>query len=248
MLSGLLRRAASPFREFGTLAGSLYVLDRLMRRLSPSLGLYVYEFMVQPIGGKPLLPVSLSRSLSFQELDRGHPDIALMPAREDIKLRRFDQGARCIGAYRKGELLGYSWYCSGRYEEDEVRCTYELVDHGASIFDFDLYVMPRHRLGIGFLGVWHGVNELLAPRGVRYTFSRLTRFNLASRRAHAHLGWKRVGVGVFIQAWRLEVMIATLAPFISITWAPGHRVTLKLRPDALAAVRTTNAGAMESTG
>lgn len=233
MSADLLRRVTGPFREFGGAAGSLYVLDRLLGALSPSLGLHVYEFMVQPIGGKPLLPPNLVKNLSFHEIHSGDAEIALMPAREDIKALRFEQGARCIGAYRKGQLIGYLWYCTGRYEEDEVRVTYELVDRDASIFDFDLYVMPKHRLGMGFLSVWYSVNEMLVPRGVRYTFSRLTRFNLASRRAHAHLGWKRVGRGVFLRAWRAEFMLASVAPFVGVTFGARQRITLKLSPDAL---------------
>lgn len=229
-----LRRWAAPFCEFGWGAGTLYVFDRLLRVLSPRLGLKVYEFMVQPIGGAPLLPPNRLKNFSFREIVRGDAEIALMPAREDVKALRFEQGARCIGAYRKGQLVGYLWYCTGRYDEDEVRVTYELVDRAASIFDFDLYVMPQHRLGVGFLGVWHGANEMLAPRGVRYTFSRLTRFNLASRRAHAHLGWKCVGRAVFLQAWALELMLGTVAPFIGITLGAGQRIKLRLRPDVLA--------------
>jgi hypothetical protein len=231
----LLKRLAAPFREFGGVAGTLYLLNRALRSLSPRLGLYVYEFMVQPIGVGPLLPPNLTRHLSFEEIGRGHPDIAQMPAREEIKARRFEQGARCLGAYLKGRLIGYIWYATGRYEEDEVRCDYVLVDEPASIFDFDLYVLPQYRLGVGFLGVWHGANECLAPRGVRYTFSRLTRFNVASRRAHAQLGWKRVGSGLFLQLWNVELMASTVAPYVGATFGPRQRITLKLRPDALSA-------------
>ena len=150
-MSDLLQRLRAPFREFGWAAGTLYMVDRALRSISPRLGLYAYEFMVQPIGGRPLLPPNLARHLSFEEIGPGHPDIAQMPARDDIKARRFEQGARCLGAYRKGQLIGYLWYAMGRYEEDEVRCDYVLVDEAASVFDFDLYVMPQHRLGIGFL-------------------------------------------------------------------------------------------------
>ena len=232
---GLLTRLAGPFREFGWAAGSAYMIDRGLRSLSPNLGLYVYEFMVQPMGGPPLLPPNLCRNLTFREIVKGDPAIAEMPAREDIKARRFEQGARCLGAYRKGLLIGYIWYATGRYEEDEVRCDYVLVDRAKSIFDFDLYVLPQYRLGVGFLGVWHGANQMLAPQGVRYTFSRLTRFNVASRRAHAHLGWKRVGVGVFLQLWGAEFMASSVAPYIGATFGPRQRITFKLRPDALTA-------------
>ncbi len=246
MASEFLARVASPFREFGWLAGTLYILDRLLRRLSPQLGLYVYEFMVQPIGGPPLLPPNLAKNLSFREIGPADPEIELMPARADIKALRFEQGARCMGAFRKGQLIGYLWYARGRYQEDEVRCDYELVDAAASVFDFDLYVMPQHRLGVGFLGVWYGANEMLAPRGVRYTFSRLTRFNVASRRAHAHLGWKRVGVGVFLRVWRAEFMVSSLAPYVAATFGPRQRIRLKLRPDALGGTATAATVSVEA--
>ena len=69
-------------------------------------------------------------------------------------------------------------------------------------------------MGIGFVAVWHGANQYLQARGIRYTFSRLTRFNVASRRAHAHLGWKCVGRALFLKAWRVELMLATIAPYV----------------------------------
>lgn len=224
---------AGPFKEFGALAGALYVIDRVLRHISPRLGLCVYELMVQPITGRPLLPPNLVRNLAFVEIGRGHPDLALMPARDDIKALRFEQGARCLGVYRKGKLIGYLWFCSERYEEDEVRCTYQLAETDRSVFDFDLYVLPEHRMGIGFMAIWHGANLFLSELGIRYTFSRLTRFNTASRRAHAHLGWRRVGRALFLQAWSAELMVSTLFPFVALTLGRGQRVRLRLAPDAL---------------
>jgi hypothetical protein len=237
----MLRRVIGPFKEFGLLAGALYVVDRLLRSLSPRLGLYVYELMVQPITGKALLPPNLTKNLQFAEIGRGHPDIALMPAREDIKAQRFEQGARCLGVYRKGKLIGYIWFSFGQYEEDEVRCTYELVDVARSVFDFDLYVLPEHRMGIGFMAIWHGANEYLRERGVHYTFSRLTRFNVASRRSHAHLGWRCSGRAVFLKAWSLEAMFATVSPYVALTWS--RRVRLRLAPDVLVAPASLNSAA-----
>ena len=230
MLGHLFRKAISPIRTFGWLAGSLYIADRLMRRVSPRLGLYVYEFMVQPIGGKPLLPPNLRKNLTTKEIRRGDTDLEKMPVPAEVREARFRQGARCIGAYRKGQLVGYSWYCAERYAEDEVRFTYELTEKNTSIFDFDLYVLPEHRAGLGFLSVWHCVNELLAPAGVRYTFSRLTRFNLASRRAHAHLGWKRVGTAAILEVGSLQFFATTLPPFLCFTWKDSRRMKLRLRP------------------
>jgi hypothetical protein len=229
------RRVVGPFKEFGLGAGTLYMADRVMRSLSPRLGLFVYELMVQPITGKAMLPANLAKNLTFVEISRGHPDIALMPARAEIKESRFEQGAVCLGVYRKDKLIGYVWFSFGAYEEDEVRCTYDLVAAERSVFDFDLYVMPEHRMGIGFMAIWHGANQYLRARGVDYTFSRLTRFNLASRRSHAHLGWRRVGSAIFLQAWRVEAMLASVSPYVALSWSPSQRIYLRLAPDVLVA-------------
>jgi len=234
-------KLAGPFREFGLADGALYAADRVLRRISPKLGLYVYELMVQPIGGKALLPPNLAKNLSFVDIVRGDPALDLMPARPEIKQARFDQGAICLGVYRKGNLIGFAWFCFRAYEEDEVRCTYQLAQPDCSVFDFDFYVFPEHRMGIGFLAVWHGANEYLRARGIRYTFSRLTRFNVASRRAHAHLGWKCVGRAIFLQAWKLELMLSSLAPFTFLSWSGTLRPKLRLRPDALVSTRAGTA-------
>lgn len=225
-------RLTAPLREFGLGPGVLYLIDRVLRRISPRLGLQVFEFMVQPIVDKPLLPKNLVKSLRFREILAGDPEVAQMPAREDIKASRYRQGARCLGTFRNDTLIGYLWICRPRYDEDEARLTYRLASE-QSVFDFDLYVLPQHRLGLGFAAVWHFANEYLRDQNIRYTFSRLTRFNTASRRSHAHLGWKRVGQALVVQAWAVELMLLTLPPFVFLSWTPARRAALVLRPDVL---------------
>lgn len=229
----MLRRVLGPFKEFGLWVGALYVVDRLLRSVSPQLGLYVYELMVQPITGKAMLPANLAKNLQFVEIGPGHPDLALMPARDDIKQARFEQGAQCLGVYRKGQLLGYIWFSTDRYLEDEVRFTYELAVPAQSVFDFDLYVLPEHRLGIAFMAIWHGANLYLHRKGVRYTFSRLTRFNLASRRSHARLGWGRVCRTAVLKLGRIELQIVDMRPFVRLVWRAEQRTTLRLWPTVL---------------
>ena len=229
----MLRRITSPFREFGLFAGLLYSVDRLLVRISPLVRLYFYELMVQPIGTKQLLPSRLTSRLQWREIRRGDPEIELMPARPEIKQSRFDQNAVCIGAFLDGQLIGYLWLCFKAYEEDEVRCTYLTTPAELAVFDFDLYVLPEHRMGLGFLGVWSGVSEFLKSRGVKYTFSRLTRFNVASRRAHEHLGWKRVGRVMFIRIGAAELMVGSVFPYLHLSVAQDNRVKLMLKPEIL---------------
>lgn len=234
---GLLNRFATPFREFGFWAGLLYVVGRGLHALSPRLNLYVYELMVQPIPEKALLPDRLSKGFEIRQIKQNDPEIDRMPARTDIKEARFAQDALCLGAFRKGQFIGYLWLCFDEYDEDEVRCRYVLSPRGHAVFDFDLYIFPEHRMGLGFVGIWNAVNKYLHQRGIEFTFSRLTRFNLPSRRAHAHLGWKRVASAVFLQAWNLEVMIATTPPFLHASANRMRSVRLNLSPDALRPVQ-----------
>lgn len=229
----LMAKFSSPMREFGLAAGSLYLLDQALRRISPGLGVFVYEMMVQPITNRSLLPEGLAKNLTFREIHAGDPEIALMFARPGVMETRFAQGAICFGTFQRDTLIGYIWFAFGKYLEDETRCIYLLPKDHPSVFDFDLFVMPEKRMGIGFMGVWHGANRYLWDRGVRYTFSRLSRYNTASRRSHARLGWRRVGKAVFIKLWRLQVMFTTLRPYAHISISGRSAPQLVLTPDAL---------------
>lgn len=226
------RRITGPFREFGALPGLLYATDRVLSKISSRLRLHVYELMVQPITDKPLIPRRFTTKLVIRQIKAGDPEIALMPVRADVMAERLRKQSTCLGAFKDSALIGYMWFCSPSYDEDEVRCTYSVNPAHSSVFDFDFYLFPEHRLGLGFVALWNGANEFLFERGVRYTFSRLTRFNLASRRAHKHLGWKLVGRAVFFKAWQVEVMLATIAPFVHVAVKQANRVRLDLRSDA----------------
>jgi hypothetical protein len=227
----MFSRFIDPFRQFGLVAGLLYTIDRVLGRISGNLRLQYFEILVQPIPEKPLLSPALAKRFEVREIRAGDAEIHLMPARTDIKEQRFRQNAMCLGAFDKGRLAGYIWLCFRQYEEDEARCTFILIPEQASVFDFDLYIFPQYRMGLAFMAVWHGANEYLRGIGVRQSYSRLTRFNLASRRAHEHLGARRIAHTCFLQAWRLELMFATIWPYVHFSVGPGDRVRLRLRPD-----------------
>lgn len=223
-------KLASAIKEFGLVAGLLYVADRALRALSPRLGLFVYELMAQPIPDKPLLPASLARRMSWSEIGPGHPALAQMPVPAAVIQARFEQKAVCLGTWRGEVLLGYIWLCFNRYGEDEIRSDYLIAEAPGSVFDFDLYILPEHRMGLAFAAVWHGANEYLRARGVRRSFSRLSRFNTASRRSHARFNWRRVGRVLVFAAWRLEVMLTDIAPYVVVSTSPRRRAQLRLRP------------------
>lgn len=221
-------RLTAPFREFGPAAGAVYAADRLLKRLSPRLGLGFYELMAQPVPARPLLRPNRAQQLRGERVEPGHPALAAMPVPAEVIAARFAQGAECLAVYRRQELLGYIWFGIGRYLEDEVRVTYELADPQRTVFDFDLYVLPEHRMGLGFMAVWHVANEYLRERGVVATLSRITRFNLASRRAHARLGARCIGRMGFLKLGRLELVLATVRPWLALSLGERGRPRLRL--------------------
>ena len=225
------KRLLGPFEEFGPWLGLLYSIDRVLGSMSSSLRLYVYEFMAQPIPSKPLLPARHGEHFVMREIPRDDADIARMPPRPALD-SRFEQGAICLGGYFKNEFVGFIWFCFREYKEDEVRYTYVLPPGDEAVFDFDLYIFPEHRLGFGFVRIWNAANEFLRNRGIKWTFSRVTRFNLPSRRAHAHLGSKRVGAALCLKAWRVEVTLATIRPHFYLSLGNARRARFELRVDA----------------
>lgn len=218
------------YRQFGAIAGTLYLMDRALSSITPQLRLFVYELMVQPIPAEPILKMRDGRTLDVRIVQPGHSALGLMPLPTSTIQSRFGQGATCLGAFREDQLVAYMWYCNRRYDEDEVRCTYSLAPDAESVFDYDFYIFPVYRLSRAFASLWNGAIEHLHRRGIRYTFSRVTRFNLASRSAHSRLGWRRVGRAAFLKIWQLECMVATVSPFISVTLTGRPR--LYLRADA----------------
>jgi hypothetical protein len=224
----VLQRLLSPFREFGWFAGSLYCLDRALGRLSPNLHLLFYELVVQPIPQAPLLKGKLAEAFHHRQVEKGHPEIALMPARPEIKESRFAQDAVCIATFKKDRLVGHVWLAFETYEEDELRCTFVLPESGQASFDFDVYVMPEARMGLGFAAIWDGASQYLRQRGVMYSYSRVTRTNSASMRAHERLGSRSIGKLLGVKFWTLEVLLSNLSPHLHVSFNDRSRMQLKL--------------------
>jgi hypothetical protein len=228
----MLRKLANTFHEFGVLVGCLYLADRVLQTLSAQARLYAYELVVQPIAAAAVQPRS---KIEVRPVPVGDSALAAMPVPAQVIAARFAQHATCLGAFKDAELVGYMWFCDGRYDEDEVRCTYLLEPRPSSVFDYDFYVFPQHRMGRAFAMLWSAANRILSQRGVRYTYSRVSRFNNASRRAHRHLGAQRIGRAWFVRLGRFEAMVATVRPFVHVSLTNRHRVRLTLRPGRLGA-------------
>lgn len=197
------------------------------------MGLFCYELMVQPINDKNLLPERMKKQFEFREIKQDDPCLSVMPRPPEIIEFRFKQDAICLGLFKNDKLIGYIWFCFGKYVEDEVRCIYILKPEKASVFDFDLYIFPEHRLGLGFSVIWDEANKFLRTQGIHQTFSRLTLSNIASKRAHNHFGWKLCCRALCLKAWDTQIMLTSVSPYIGFSRRKTDYFTIKLNADVL---------------
>jgi len=225
----MYRKLLAPFREFGRLGGLLYLIDRALAAVSQRCRLFVYAFVVQPVPDEALVRRRSSTSRAVRRLEPGAPELAAMPVPQAVVRARFAQDATCLALFGKSGMLAYMWFCHRHYLEDEVRCRYLLEPASESVFDYDFYVYPDYRLGRAFGTLWDGVNEELRARGVRQTFSRVSWFNVASRRAHAHLGGTTIGQAVFLVLGPVQLTAATVPPYLHLSVSSGTVLQLTLR-------------------
>ena len=213
-MSRIWRKLVGPIVEFGFFAGLLYAINQLFYRSGSRFRIFCYEIMLQPISPKALAPASLTRKIHVREVERGDPLLNDMPPPMQVLDGRFDQGAICLAAFNGDSVLGYQWVCFGPYDEDEVRCTFIPTPTESTVFDFDFYIYPDHRFGIGFVALWDGTNAYLREKNIAFSCSRVSYFNTASRKSHRHFNWQRAGIAVFFCGKTWQLMISTLFPYL----------------------------------
>lgn len=236
-MPSLLNKIYGPIRSFGLFAGLLYGIDQVLVRIRSSLRVYYYEIMVQPVGNEPLIPGNIKVSTEIRQIENGDPLFDAMPPPSEVIAARFEQDVICIGAFRRSKFIGYQWICLGPYDEDEVRVTFVPSPAETAVFDFDIYVFPEHRFGLGFASLWDGANAFLRSRGVKYTCSRVSRFNLESRKSHSHLGWQCVGRTIFFSGKSFQLMVGSISPYFHLTFRGKTKPVIKIpTPESKTAV------------
>ena len=218
----LFQRLISPFKEFGPVSGALYLLDQFCVRYRLRFRIFDYDMMVQPVADTPIVPKNLKKSFEVRQVKEGDPLLHRIPVPKEIIASRFRQGSMCLGAFNRNQFVGYQWLHFGPYQEDEVRCTLVPRPADTTAFDYDIYIFPEHRIGLVFVTLWDAANALLRERGFHFSASRLSRFNLGSRRAHEHFKWRKVARAVFFRGKRGQLMLASKAPFVHLSFSASN--------------------------
>jgi hypothetical protein len=224
-LFGKLKRLVGELGPVGALA---YGLHRLGGRTGGVLGLSRYLFVAQPVAAAPLLPARRGRSIEVRRLDPQDPVLLGLPLDRAVLAYRAGQGAVCFGAFKDGGIIGCLWLCLGAYEEDEVRCRYLPQPGGQASWDFDVYLLPEQRSGLGFARLWDEANAFLRAQGVSYSWSRISAFNPGSLAAHSRLGARVLGQATFLWLGPCQLMLGSVPPYRHLSFRVQGRPTLEL--------------------
>lgn len=222
----LLKRAKGYLQDYGWCVGLALAIHRLLTTFGPHCGLYWYRFYKQPLTGTPNL--RSSGALTYRWLPQYEEGLAVLP-RPEVNLRaRFAQDVQCLTASKGDELRACAWFGFGRFEEDEVRCTFVLPED--AVWDFDIYVVPQYRIGRVFLRTWQEANRKLSEEGFAKSFSRISVYNRNSVSSHEKLGASKVGGAMFLKLGNVQLMCSSFAPRLSLSLRRAPLIDFGARP------------------
>lgn len=225
-LAGAFRRArtsiADAVSSLGWLDGPLYLVAQALERSTGGrVRLVRYHVVAQPIA-LPTAPLRPDANTVIRAALPGDPLADTFPRPPAVIAGRFASGAGCLVAEVKQRFAGFLWWRRGRYEEDEVRCTFVLDQPASSAWDFDVYVDPAYRHGRTMARLWQAANERLADEGVRWTCSRISAFNAASLASHARLGARRLQRASFLVVGPWQLAVFSGRPFLHLSFGPSQ--------------------------
>jgi GNAT superfamily N-acetyltransferase len=198
-----LRRTA---RQLGTPTAVLYWASRLLQRVSGGhVRLLRYVLVAQPVPPDRLTPAGRGKTIDVTEASEQTVRATQFGRPHAIVERRVAVGSRCLLARKNGTLVGFQWFTTQDYPEDEVRCIFELRPQDRCAWDFDVFVHPDYRTQPVFMRLWDECNALLRAENISLTLSRINAFNTDSLWAHRRLGARRIAAATFVTAgpWQL---------------------------------------------
>jgi hypothetical protein len=200
-----MKAAIDLVRRLGVIDAVLMVAARSLEFLSRGRAQLVkYYFLAQPVPRATNRPVARAGGIAVAEVFADDPRLVQFERPMDELARRFANSSRCFAAWHGETLAGFLWFTEHRYEEDEVRCTFRIHPLDRAVWDFDVHIVPRFRLGRTFALLWESAFAAMRERDVRWSISRVSAFKAESIRAHQRLGARCTGSAVFLLLGSLQ--------------------------------------------
>lgn len=218
----------------------LFVLNRFLAMISKGgLRLYKYYLIAQPVAKTSLLPPGRGRKIEIRVIQPYDEITRQFPRPAAAIEARFEQGAKCLVAFKEEQFIGFLWLLMGSYQEDEVRARYTPLPLKQTAWDFDVYVVPDSRLGLAFPRLWDEANRFLTANDIQWSCSRISAFNAGSLGAHAHLGTVALGSAIFFCAGQWQITLASISPYFHLSLNPGSFPEFSLNTQGLGRAPST---------
>lgn len=214
--------------ELGWPNAILYVIGLVFARLNLGIRVVRYYIVAQPVSGQPILPPRRGRSIVVKQVFEGDPAFDQLPLTLDVIQYRFAQQAICFVAFKDDLVVGCLWLCLDGYDEDEIRCRFVPVPENRTAWDFDVYVHPEQRTGIAFARLWDEANAFLREKGVGWSVSRISAFNVRSLDSHRSLGAFPYASVTAICARRWQICFASVTPRVHFSRGVGSKPVYRL--------------------
>lgn len=227
----LIQRIISSFKEYGPSSGLVYIFHRALQRMSKNAGLYYYDWTIQPVTNKRIIPERIASKYAYRKIEKGDKALQEIPVPSGVLDFRYEQDSECIALFKDDKLAAYIWLTYGSYDEDEIRATFHLDPPHQAVFDYNLYIIPDFRMGMAFAAIWDYVNRYLFDKGIRYTYSRITHTKINSAGAHKLLGARFIGKSITLKLWNFQLMYTTQTPKLSVLFDSNKRVRINLTPE-----------------
>jgi len=216
--------------SFGYRVTAAYLLHRLLQKLSKSSGCYYYYIYEQELTQHKQAQAlrAANSKLAFnwyQDFDDIHLQL---PRPESVLKERFNQKTSCVMAIQEQEVTACAWFTESSYQEDEVRCTFDFSHLPNHVWDYDVYVIPKYRVGRLFLRLWRQVEMYWQDKGKTASLSRISAFNQNSVTSHEKLGAKRLASACFLCVGNIQLMVSSTAPYINLSCSTNSRPTIKV--------------------
>ncbi len=196
----------------------LYALMRLLDKLTfGKVRLVIYLICAQPLDANKWTSVRDDANTAIWPVSPESELVALFPRPPKVIHERFKSGAVCHVATVKDQFAGYIWLAQHHYDEDEVRCRFLLPKSGDCVWDFDVYVDPKFRHGRTMSRLWKSVEAFEAARGNRWSYSRISLFNIRSIQSHERIGARYVTTAAFLSAGPVQLAAFTRWPFLHLS-------------------------------
>lgn len=227
----MLARLRHSIAELGLANGLWYAAAHALSRLTRGRARIIrYYLVAQPVGEAPPEKERPGAALVIRPVPEHDPAVAAFPRPPEVIARRYADGALCFGAYMREEFAGFLWLMENAYEEDEVRCRYELASPDTCVWDFDVYVEPRYRIGRTFSRLWDAANRHMLDTGKRWSVSRISAFNPASLASHKRLGLRDITTATFVVIGKWQLSLLGQPPYLHLSASAPSRPTLRLAP------------------